>query len=404
MENEEIRQYLIDFVEKVLNECEAFTNVYGKEFVRKRLEKNLKKVHMNTSSDDFNTGLYNMENHSITIFASNNSEKSLTITDIENNKKLKHMILHESLHAIFRRTLEECQEFNIVDGTGILEFYKNNQELGRGLNEGLTEWICQKAGYGEQAYTAEKNIIKILELAIGEDAVMKLANGDVKGNVEQLLQMSKVECLQVISLVDNIYQNEQRTLRMEQTNLENEDIELDKSISHLEAILFEKYFKDEIVMAQKAESLSEETMQRLFELSFCVNGGKTQASDIFNSSMALKFKNEIYPQLLKRRQKEVISQRKHDRYSQYAEDNTELPVLYKKGWFQRLKESIKARFIKKSSKKDKFANKSQTIKKQQFKEYIRGMSNYLAEPNETSKTMKVEEQKLQKDTNELDLT
>lgn len=32
------------------------------------------------------------------------------------------------------------------------------------------------------------------------------------------------------------------------------------------------------------------------------------------------------------------------------------------------------------------------------------MSNYLAEPNETSKTMKLEEQKLQKDTSELDLT
>jgi len=40
MENEELRQYLIDFVEKTLNECEAFTRVYGKDFVRKRLEKN----------------------------------------------------------------------------------------------------------------------------------------------------------------------------------------------------------------------------------------------------------------------------------------------------------------------------------------------------------------------------
>lgn len=249
MENEELRQYLIDFVEKTLNECEAFTRVYGKDFVRKRLEINLKKVYTDISSSNLNTGLYDMENSSITIFSSNESSRPLTIADIENNKKLKHMILHESIHAIFRRTKEECQAYGIEDGTGVLEFYKNNQELGRGFNEGLTEWICQKAGYGEQAYSAEKGIMKILELAIGEDAVMQLANGDIKGNIAELLKMSKAESLQTIALVDNIYHNEQRV--SEQMVLESEDIELDKSVSHLEAILFEKYFKDEIEIAQK---------------------------------------------------------------------------------------------------------------------------------------------------------
>ena len=43
MENEELRQYLIDFVEKTLNECEAFTRVYGKDFVKQRLEKKFRK-------------------------------------------------------------------------------------------------------------------------------------------------------------------------------------------------------------------------------------------------------------------------------------------------------------------------------------------------------------------------
>lgn len=57
-----------------------------------------------------------------------------------------------------------------------------------------------------------KNIIRILELAVGEDAVMQLANGDIKGNVAQLLKMSKVECLQMIALVDNVYQNEEKHL------------------------------------------------------------------------------------------------------------------------------------------------------------------------------------------------
>ena len=147
MENQEIKQYLINFVEKTLNGCEAFLKVYGKDFVRKRLEKNLEKVYTDISSSNPNTALYDMENSCITIFSENNLDKLLTVADIENNKKLKHLILHESIHAIFRRTKEECQEFGIEDGTGTLEFYNNGQELGRGFNEGLTEWICQKAGY-----------------------------------------------------------------------------------------------------------------------------------------------------------------------------------------------------------------------------------------------------------------
>lgn len=399
MGNEEIRQYLIDFVEKTLNECEVFARVYGKDFVRKRLEINLEKVYIDISSNNVNTGLYDMKNSCITIFSSTDSTRPLTIADIENNKKLKHMILHESIHAIFRRTKEECQAFGIEDGTGVLEFYKNNQELGRGFNEGLTEWLCQKAGYGEQAYATEKNIMKILELAIGEDTVMQLANGDIKGNITQLLQMSKVECLQTIALVDNIYQNEQRTSRMNQINLENEDSELDKSISHLEAILFEKYFKDEIETAQKSENLSEETMQRLFELSFCINGGKTKSSKIFDSKLPLKFKNEIYPGLLKKRQENIISQRR--RNSQFTHDKTDLPVVYKKSWFQKIKDAIKSRFIKNLNQENKFDNQPKTAQKQQFKEYISDISNYSAESIETGKTTQLEEQK---ETSELDLS
>ena len=104
MENQETRQYLINFVERTLNGCEAFSKVYGKDFVRKRLEKNLEKVYTDISSSNSNTALYDMDNSCITIFSGNNSIKSLTVADIENNKKLKHLILHESIHAIFRRT------------------------------------------------------------------------------------------------------------------------------------------------------------------------------------------------------------------------------------------------------------------------------------------------------------
>lgn len=330
MENEEIKQYLINFVEKTLNECELFKKVYGEDFVRKKLETNLENVYINISNCNSNTALYDMENSSITIF----SNKPLDIFDIENNKKLKHLMLHEAIHAIFRRTREECEKIDIEDGTGVLEF-QNNQEIGRGFNEGLTEWICQKAGYGQQAYMAEKNIIRILELAVGEDAVMQLANGDIKGNVAQLLKMSKVECLQMIALVDNVYQNEEKTSMEKHTILDNKSKEeLDKNISHLEAILFEKYFKDDIELAQKTENISEEIMQHFYDLIFCINGGETIASKDFTSRLALKFKNQIYPEILKRYQEKYVEQVKRNRQAKNEYKETNLPILCKKIGFK----------------------------------------------------------------------
>lgn len=400
MENQEIRQYLMNFVERTLNGCEAFSKVYGKDFVRKRLEKNLEKVYTDISSSNSNTALYDMDNSCITIFSVNNSVKSLTVADIENNKKLKHLILHESIHAIFRRTKEECQEFGIEDGTGILEFYSNGQELGRGFNEGLTEWICQKAGYGEQSYDSEKNIIKILELAIGEEAVMELAKGDIRGNVAKILQMKKVECLQLMAFVDNIYQNERKIHEIGEINSDNENIELDKSISNVESILFEKYFKDEIETALNTRKLSEETMQRLYDLSFCINGGKTTGSRAVTSKLPLRFKYEIYPELFKQYQKAFIEQWRDSRQAENEQKRVDLPVPYKKRWFQKLKEAIKKKLKKETNQDIKYNMPLSQSNQQQFKEYISDMSNYSGETGETNKTTQLAKRK---QANELDL-
>lgn len=398
MENQEIRQYLINFVERTLNRCEAFSKVYGKDFVRKRLEKNLEKVYTDISSSNSNTALYDMDNSCITIFSGNNSAKSLAVADIENNKKLKHLILHESIHAIFRRTKEECQKFGIEDGTGILEFYNNGQELGRGFNEGLTEWICQKAGYGEQSYDSEKDIVKILELAIGEEAVMELAKGDIRGNVAKILQMKKVECLQLMALVDNIYQNERKIYEIGEINSDNENIELDKSISNVESILFEKYFKDEIETALNTRNLSEETMQRLYDLSFCINGGKTTGSKTFTSKLPLRFKNQLYPEILKKHQKTLIEQWRNSRQVENEQKRADLPVPYKKSWFQKLKEAIKKKLKKETNQGIKYnmpPNQRENINQQQFKEYISDMSNYSRSrgASKTNKTTQLAEQK-----------
>lgn len=82
------------------------------------------------------------------------------------------------------------------------EVYLDGKQVGIGLNEGLTEWICQKAGYGCVSYFSEYNIVRLLELDIGEENVMRLAQGNINGSAEQLLGLEIEEYLYVLSLID----------------------------------------------------------------------------------------------------------------------------------------------------------------------------------------------------------
>ena len=226
MENEQIKQYLIKFVEKTLNKCEAFTRVYGKDFVKQRLEKNLDNVYIDTYNEEKN-GEYSMRDLSIRLFLHDKNAKSLTIKDIKSDFVLQHDVLHEVIHAVFRRTPEECGKFGIQDGTGIEEYDNNGKSLGRGFNEGLTEWFCKKAGYPLNVYGAESNIVELFELAIGEDNVMQLAKGDIKGNVSELLQMPTEDVKDMLHSVDEIWERESVKDQLERiigvlSNRENE--------------------------------------------------------------------------------------------------------------------------------------------------------------------------------------
>lgn len=401
MKDEELREYLINFAEKTLNECEVFSKVFGKDFVRKRLEQNLDMVYTYVHNEqEYNINFYCMDknsiyNNCILLFSNDNSGCPLTITDIENNRKLQCQILHELIHAIFRKTKEECEALGIEDGTGIHEFYNNGTELGRGLNEGLTEWICYKAGYGSLIYPAETNIIRLLELALTKERIMMLANGDIKGNISHLLQMTETECRYILGLVDKINQIEMDVYKGHGSMVSTQDDMLDKSISHFEATIFEKYFADEIIQVQNAETISEETMNRLDNLYFCIKGGQTSASQIFNSRFPLQFKREIYPELMQKYHKSIMQL--SSKNSVFEETKTNLPVVYKKNWFQRLKEMFNQKFMKKNSVTTldtSLLNHSKKVDMQNFKNHISDMSNYLENFGSKHKT---------KNTNYLDI-
>ena len=143
VENKAVKEYLIKFVLNDLDNCPLFKRVFGKNFARENLELNLERVYTNEFSL-IRSGYMDEEDLSITICTNKENDTILSIDDIEKRPNLKATIMHEALHAILSKSKMFCRRNKIKAGTGILECYENGKELGRGLNEGLTNWITEK--------------------------------------------------------------------------------------------------------------------------------------------------------------------------------------------------------------------------------------------------------------------
>lgn len=403
MENEEIKQYLIDFVVKTLSECKAFSNVYGEEFVEQQLEKNVEKVITDVYVKTNIKGSYNPKIKAIILLSGQKDSPPLTIEDIENNDILKHYILHEALHAIFEKDKQEYKELGLRYSTGVDEMYLDGTSLGIGLNEGLTEWICQKAGYGCISYTTEFNIVRMLELAIGEENVMKLSKGNIKENVTKLLDLDETECKYILGLIDRIHDNEIKAFTVEKGVDNTSELEnLDKSISHFEATIFEKYFGEEIADALNSETITPEIMSRMDNIEMLIQGGETPASDIFSSRLPLQFKTQIYPEILKKYRETLLTELRKNKKEATNTNVNQLPSVYKTNWLKKFKEFIKKKFTNKSKQSgdtERKINKGTNT----FKNYVSDMSNYSYESVQTIKTEQLEGQKTLDNTNELDV-
>lgn len=203
IENPNLEKFIKSFVVYTLEKCDIFRKVYKKGFAQKKLEDNVKHVFSNEYSATL-FGYQTPTEGSITICSNNKNEPMLNPEDLTEDYNMLSTILHESIHAILTKDKQYCKRHNIVSGSGMFEAYKFG-EKGRGLNEGLTNWICKKAGYYNNTYVELTNLVSELELAIGTDRVMKLGKGDLKKNVPQLLGMSNIECRAFIEESDAIY-------------------------------------------------------------------------------------------------------------------------------------------------------------------------------------------------------
>lgn len=187
-----------------LEELELFRKTFGKNFASRSYDLNVSRVYTNEVNEDAG-GYYSEKDHSITICASGINGELLSIEDIKNSEALQETALHESAHGILEKSKKECKKLGIKSGTGMLEIYGKDKELGRGKNEGLTNWIVSKTGIRITRYLELTNVIRQIELAIGPEKTMKLGKGDIRNKIPKLLQMGKDECKEFIAKTDSFY-------------------------------------------------------------------------------------------------------------------------------------------------------------------------------------------------------
>jgi len=208
-ENLEVKEFIIDYASSNLDGCSLFSDTFGEGFAKKRLSKNIKKVYTNAKSQN-RAGICDIDKESITIYKGEEEGLILTVEDVKSDKELSETSGHEAVHAVLRRTQKECEEQNIKMGTGMLEIYHDGTELGRGLNEGLTNWIWGKTGNKTTTYHILTGRIELLELAIGQENVMQFGKGNIRQNIADKLKMTEIDTVNIIGIGDDIYRYERR--------------------------------------------------------------------------------------------------------------------------------------------------------------------------------------------------
>lgn len=209
IENPKIKTYIYDLAISKLGECELFVQIFGKSFIINKLDINMTRVFTNEKRDDV-AGYHSGSDSSVTICHSGKDGKLLSVDDIENDESIKCTLLHEAVHAILTRDKIECARLGIRYGTGILEQDKEGNEIGRGLNEGLTNWICYKAGLNPNSYEILTKFVKQLEIAVGPEAIMKIARGNLRVNLPEQLGMSYDEVIEILAIADQLYKDDER--------------------------------------------------------------------------------------------------------------------------------------------------------------------------------------------------
>ena len=215
MENPYIKKYLYESIPEKLNSNPIFVKIFGKDFAERKIRENISIVYTNEYNESY-SGYYTSENNSITLCFGEEGGKLFDIKDVQNNKFIEDIALHECIHAILAKNERECEECGVsVGSTGLHEFYYDDaigkwSEFGRGLNEGFTEWLSEKVGGINKTYLRLTNFIRLIEAAIGTEKTMELGKGNVRENLKKILNITKEEANNLIGNTDHVYTVEKK--------------------------------------------------------------------------------------------------------------------------------------------------------------------------------------------------
>lgn len=202
--NSELKPYVEKFIIEKLENCELFVKTFGKGYAKERLRMNFKRLYTD-ATDEKCSGLYTFDAKSITLFYKGTDGNLLSYKDIENDYNIKSTVLHEGVHAVFNKNRREAKALKALNVSGIHHIFSNRHELGRGLNEGFTNWVCLRAGINTSSYRELTNIVNLLEIAVGEEKIMQFGKGDIKRGLPTLLNMPLEECVNLLSKCDSLY-------------------------------------------------------------------------------------------------------------------------------------------------------------------------------------------------------
>ena len=203
MKNKELKQEIIEyFIKEYYSNFKELCEVFTLNELKKRLNKNIKKLVTNKKSVVY-LGRYYIINKKIKIYNKNINNKKLEIDDIKSNLKLKSTLIHEFTHALLRKNIVTTGCFTANFSLSMFKHYPRSVVKNRGLNEGITNWIVEKSGIRTVSYRLETNIVKQLEVILGSKNILNVILEKSK-NVYKILNLTKKEFKKFSEMLDNI--------------------------------------------------------------------------------------------------------------------------------------------------------------------------------------------------------
>ena len=199
---EELKQILFDYLKK----NKFLKLLFSDSQIKDRLDANLKNLLMEDTREEV-LGGYNFKEKAITIYLG----KNITAKELLDNENWIATILHEGIHSILRNKYGTgLFNLNYIDEyiQKIFLVPSEFDELGRGLNEGVTNWIVRQNNVEIMSYNNLTEITEIIASCIGSKKMVPFASDNYK-RIFKTLHMSRDYGIEFLRQLDELYYSEQ---------------------------------------------------------------------------------------------------------------------------------------------------------------------------------------------------